>query len=112
MENHLNELVLDNMRKKDLQGFIFFNLCCRYIDDLVVFNNKKFLDYPFRLTVERANKSDHLGKYLDLTFMIGSRGKLSTRLYDKRDDFDFKIFHSFPAKYNQALLTVCTYCDS
>ena len=22
-----------------------FNLCCRYIDDLIVVNNKKFLDY-------------------------------------------------------------------
>ena len=34
-----------------------FNLCCRYRDDLIVFNNKKFLDYlkeiyPSQLTVE------------------------------------------------------------
>ena len=42
-----------------------FNLCYRYIDDLIVFNNKKFLGYlkeiyPSQLTVEKANKSDHL----------------------------------------------------
>ena len=37
------------------------------------------------LTVEKANKSDHLADYLDLTFIIDSGGKLSTRLYDKRD---------------------------
>ena len=42
-----------------------FNLCYRYIDDLIVFNNKKFLDYlkeiyPSQLTVEKADKSDHL----------------------------------------------------
>ena len=77
-----------------------FNLCYRYIDDLTVFNNKKFLDYlkeihPSQLTVEKANKSAHLGDYLDLTFIIDSGGKLSTRLYDKRDDFDFHIVN-FP----------------
>ena len=73
-----------------------FNLCYRYIDDLIVFNNKKFLDYlkeiyPSQLTVEKANKSDHLADYLDLTFLIDSGGMLSTRLYEKRDDFDFHI---------------------
>ena len=78
-----------------------FNLCYRYIDDLIVFNNKEFLDYlkeilyPSELTVEKANKSDHLVDYLDLTFIINSGGKLSTRLYDKCDDFDFHILN-FP----------------
>ena len=44
---------------------------------------------------EKANKSDHLADYLDLTFIIDSGGKFSTRLYDKRDDFDFHIVN-FP----------------
>ena len=47
------------------------------------------------LTVEKANKLDHLADYLDLTFIIDSGGKLSTRLCDKRDDFDFHIVN-FP----------------
>ena len=77
-----------------------FNLCYRYIDDSIVFNNKKFLDYlkeiyPSQLSVEKANKSDHLADYLDLTFVIDSGGKLSTSLNDKRDDFDFHIVN-FP----------------
>ena len=42
-----------------------------------------------------ANKSDHLADYLDLTFIIDSGSKLSTRQYDKRDDFDFHIVN-FP----------------
>ena len=76
------------------------NLCYRYIDYLIVFNNKKFLDYlkeiyPSQLTVKKANKSDQLADYLDLTFIIDSGGKPSTRLYDKRDDFDFHIVN-FP----------------
>ena len=77
-----------------------FYLCYRYIDDLIVFNNKKLLDYlkeiyPSQVTVEKADKSDHLADYLDLTFIIDSGGKLSTRLYDRRDDFVFHIVN-FP----------------
>ena len=78
-----------------------FNLCYQYTDDLIVVTNKKFLDYlkeiySFQLTVERGNKSDHLANYLDLTFMMtDSGGKLSTRLYDKSDEFDFYSFN-FP----------------
>ena len=92
---------LDNMIRSGHRRLArSFNLCYRYIDDLIVFNNKKFLDYlkeiyPSQLTVEKANKSDHLADYLDLTFIIDSGGKLSTRLYDKRDDFDFHIVN-FP----------------
>ena len=51
--------------------------------------------YPSQLTVGKANKSDHLADYLDLTFIIDSGGKLSNRLYDKRDDFDLHIVN-FP----------------
>ena len=55
-----------------------------------------FLDYlkemyPSQLTVEKANESDHLADYLDLTFIIDSGGKLSAWLYDMRDDFDFQF---------------------
>ena len=92
---------LDNMIRNGHRRLASsFNLCYRYIDDLIVFNNKKFLDYlkkiyPTQLTVEKANKSDHLADYLDLTFVIDSGGKLSTRLYDRRDDFDFHVVN-FP----------------
>ena len=73
-----------------------FNLCYRYIDDLIVFNNKKFGDYvkeiyPFQLTVEKANTSDNLANCLDLTFIIESNNRLYTKLYDKRDEFNFHI---------------------
>ena len=55
--------------------------------------------YLSQLTVEKANKSDylenHLADYLDLTFIIDNGGKVSTRLYDKRDDFDLHIVN-FP----------------
>ena len=34
--------------------------------------------YPSQLTVERANKSDHLANNCHLAFMIDNGGKLST----------------------------------
>ena len=89
---------LDNMIRSSHRRLArSFNLCYRYTDGLIVFNNKKFLDnlrerYPSQLTVEKANKSDHLADYLDLTFIIDSGDKLSARLYD---DFNFHIVN-FP----------------
>ena len=76
-----------------------FNLCYRYINYLFL-TDKKLLDYlkeiyPSQLTVEKANKSDHLADYLDLTFIIDGGDKLLTRLYDKSDDFDIHIIN-FP----------------
>ena len=53
---------LDNMIRSGHRRLArSFNLCYRYIDDLIVFNNKKFLDYlkeiyPSQLTVEKANQ--------------------------------------------------------
>ena len=112
--------ILDNMIRSGHRRLArSFNLCYRYTDDSIVFNNKKFLDYlkqiyPSQLTVEKANKSDHLADYLDLTFIIPPLSKLLSRLYDKHDDFDFtlSIFHTFPATYHLALLMVCTFHSS
>ena len=71
-----------------------------FLDNIIRSGHKKFFDYlkqiyPSQLTAEKANKSDHLADYLDLTFITDSGGKLSTMLYDKRDDFDFRIVN-FP----------------
>ena len=77
-----------------------FNLYFRYIDDLIIFDNKKFSDYliarsPSQGTVEKAYliRSPGNSSSLDLTFAIGSSGKLSTKLYE--DNFDFHIVN-FP----------------
>ena len=89
-----------------MKEYIAFNTKLRmaakddFEKDLIVFNNKKFGDYvkeiyPSQLTVEKANTSDDLANYLDLTFIIESNNRLYTKLYDKRDDFDFHIVN-FP----------------
>ena len=62
---------LDNMIRSGHRKIArSFNLCYRYIDDLIVFNNNKFGDYvkeiyPSQLTVEKANTSDDLANNPD-----------------------------------------------
>ena len=50
--------------------------------------------YPTELQLNRANSSDTEAPFLDLNLCI-SNGTVSTRIYDKRDDFDFDIVN-FP----------------
>ena len=50
--------------------------------------------YPTELQLNRANSSDTEAPSLDLNPRI-SNGTVSTKIYDKRDDFDFDIV-SFP----------------
>ena len=75
-----------------------FNSCCRYTDDLTVFDNKKFLDYlkeiyPSQLTVEKANELDHLANYFQPGFMTNVIILAST----------LSISDSFPATYHWVL---------
>ena len=48
--------------------------------------------YPTELQLNRANSSDTKAPFLDLNLCIST---VSTKLYDKRDDFDFDIVN-FP----------------
>ena len=50
--------------------------------------------YPTELQLNRANSSDTEAPFLDLNVCI-SKGTVSTKIYDKRDDFDFDIVN-FP----------------
>ena len=58
------------------------------------------IDNPFYLLRPQSFSFQVVSEFLDIfvkfsNFIIDSRGKLSTRLYDKRDDFDFHIVN-FP----------------
>ena len=50
--------------------------------------------YHSELHLNKANSSDTEAAFLDLHLSI-SNDKVSTKIYDKRDDFDFKIVN-FP----------------
>ena len=72
-----------------------FKSTSRYLDDLLNIDNIYFdqmVDriYPTELQLNRANSSDTEAPFLDLNLCI-SNGRVSTKIYDKRDDFDFDM---------------------
>ena len=72
-----------------------------------------------------ANKLDDQEIYLDMTFVIGNKNRLYTKLYDKHDDFNFHIVnfpfmssnipsrHSYGVSISKLIrhATFCTYYD-
>ncbi|WP_187355599.1 hypothetical protein ['Paenibacillus yunnanensis' Narsing Rao et al. 2020] len=76
-----------------------FNRTSRYLDDLFNVDNihfeKVYRDiYPHELQLNKANESDHHASFLDLDLSIANN-TISTKIYDKRDDFNFDIVN-FP----------------
>ena len=76
-----------------------FNSTSRYLDDLLNIDNNFFDSmvnriYPSELQLNKANISDAEASFLDLHLSI-SDGFVKTKIYDKRDDFDFDIVN-FP----------------
>ena len=76
-----------------------FNTTSRYLDDILIINNVYFENmvsqiYPSELQLNKANASDTEAAFLDLHLSI-SNDSVSTKIYDKRDDFDFEIVN-FP----------------
>ena len=76
-----------------------FTSTSRYLDDLLHIDNN-FFDimvkciYPSELQFNKANVSDADASFLDLHLSI-SHGFVKTKIYYKRDDFDFDIVN-FP----------------
>ena len=72
----------------------------RYLDDLLNIDNIHFEQivhriYPDELQINKANASDTKSAFLDLSI---HNDTVSTKIYDKRDDFDFD-FLNFPFLY-------------
>ena len=70
-----------------------FNSTSRYLDDLLNIYNPYFEQmvdqiYPTELQLIKANSSDTEAPFLDLNL---SNGIVSSKIYDKRNDFNFKI---------------------
>ena len=75
------------------------NSTSRYLDDLLYIDNPYFEGivnrmYPPELWLNRASISDTEAPFLDLHSSI-SNGFVSSKIYDKRDEFDFDIVN-FP----------------
>ena len=76
-----------------------FNSTSRYLDDLLDIDNPYFEQmvgqiYPTELQLNKTNSSDTEAPFLDLNLSI-TKGIVSSKIYDKRDDFNFEIVN-FP----------------
>ena len=75
-----------------------FNTTSRYMDDILSINNV-YIDnmvsqiHPSELGLNKANASDTEAAFLDLHLSI-SNDIVSTKFYDKHDDFDLKLLIS------------------
>ena len=72
-----------------------FNSTSRYLDDLLNIDNIHFEHmvhriYPAELQLNKANASDTEAAFLGL-ILSNYNDTVSTKIYDKRDDFDFDI---------------------
>jgi hypothetical protein len=85
------KLLRDNNKKLTVP----FNHTFRYINVLSInnhnFHNYVQLIYPNELEIKETTESDKSPSYLDILLNIDSNGRLTTSLYNKRDDFDITI---------------------
>ena len=89
------------MKEDDKQADIInaFDTTSRYLDDILNINNVYFDTmvsqiFSSELQLNKANASDTKAAFLDLHLSV-SNDIVSTKIYDKRDDFDLEIVN-FP----------------
>jgi hypothetical protein len=68
----------------------------RFIDDINTLNNRVFEEqiqsiYPPEIVCNRENLTDTKGHFLEIDISITSTGKFQTKIFDKRDEFNFDI---------------------
>ena len=94
-----------------------FNSTSRYLDDLLNIDNPYFEQmvgqiYPTELQLNKANSSDTEAPFLDLNLSI-TNGIVSSKIYDKRDDFNFEIVNfPFLDVYGSQLICFARVCSN
>jgi hypothetical protein len=96
------EFIQKLLHEKNKPLAVTFNSTCRYTDVVLSINNHQFHSYvdsiyPSELEIRDITESYTSASYLDVLLNIDVGDKLTTQLYDKRDDFDFDIVN-FPYK--------------
>ena len=95
-----SEFLQNLVKDKKIHEARAFNFTYRYIDDVLSINNPRFAEflpsiYPPELEIKETTATTSSASYLDLYLEFDDSGKLSTKIYDKRDDFNFQI-NNFP----------------
>ena len=90
---------MKSLMKSNMSKARTFSNTFRYIDDLLTLNNPSFERaigdiYPPELVLKKTTGCNDVVSYLDLAMKINN-SQFCTTVYDKRDDFNFKIVN-FP----------------
>ena len=90
------DFIQGHLKKNEKKLAPSFNFMFRYIDDVLSLNNSRFGDFvhrinPIEIEIKHTTDTDRSASYLDLHLEIESEGRLRTKFYDKRDDFNFPI---------------------
>jgi hypothetical protein len=95
-----SEFLQKLVKEKKIHEARAFNFTNRYIDDILSINNSRFAEflpliYSSELEVKETSDTASSASFLDLYLEFEDSGQISTNIYDKRDDFNFKIIN-FP----------------
>jgi hypothetical protein len=95
-----SEFLQNLVKYKKIPEARAFNFTYKYIDDVLSINNPRFAEfvpliYPPELEIKETTDRASFASCLDLYLEFDDSGQLSTKIYDKRDDFNFIIIN-FP----------------
>ena len=90
------DLIQGLLKKNENKLARSFNFMFRYIDEVISLNNSRFGDfvdrtYRIEFKIKDITDTDTYASYLDRHLEIDSDGRLRTKHYDKREDFNFPI---------------------
>ena len=93
-----SEFLQNLVKDKKIHEARAFNFTYRYIDDVLSINNPRFAEflpsiYTPELEIKETTDTASFASYLDLYLEFDDSGQLTTKIYDKRDDFNFKIIN-------------------
>jgi hypothetical protein len=94
--SHESEFLQKLVKDKKIHEARAFNFTYRFIDDVLSINNSRFAEflpliYPPELEVKETTDTASFASFLDLYLEFDDSSQISTKIYDKRDDFNFKI---------------------
>ena len=94
------EFLQNLVKDKKIHEARAFNFKYRYIDDVLSINNSRFAEflpliYPPELEIKEITATVSSASFLGLYLEFYDSDQFSTKIYDKRDDFNIKIIN-FP----------------
>jgi hypothetical protein len=92
-----SEFLQQLVKDKKIHESRAFNFTYRYIDDVLSINNSRFAEFLplIELEVKENTDTSSSASFLDLYLQFDDSGQISTKIYDKRYDFNFEIIN-FP----------------